>query len=315
MEKLIISYDFGYSNWYVGEFYKYFHHKLIETQNIDLEYVHLSEFSKKFGKKMNDNDPLFNWFNLIIYNESNGKMFVHSWYDYAPEILEYCLVKNINLVKFSCVSNLNDNIIDRYKEHTEVCPSVYYLENWSDLTSLLSCRSNDKKKIEKIYFNGAAHGIRENIINAFNKNEFFDLKVKSNPEHFREKKDYYDELSNYKFGLSLNGAANICYRDLELFGLGVLNIRQPLNSKTHNPIIKDIHYKEFITDKLVQTILLKGDINTSVEMLEKDIKDFYESKEYDYMINESYEWFNSNCIPEKQYNIILSFLNNFDIFF
>lgn len=315
MEKLIISYDFGYHNWYVGEFYKYFHEKIVENENVNLEYIHLREFSKRFGEEMNHNSPLFNWYNLIIYNENNGKMFVHSWYDYAPEILNYCLDKNINLVKFSCVSNLTDNIIEEFKEHTEVCPSVYCLENWSDLTFLLNCRNESKKNIEKIYFNGAAHGIRENIINAISNYEFFDLRVKSNPEYFREKRDYYKELNDYKFGLSLNGAANICYRDLELFGLGVLNIRQPLRSKTYNPIVKDVHYKEFITNEFVDTIINKGDIGTKIKNLEKDIKDFYENKEYDYMINESLEWFNNNCLPEKQYNIILSFLNKFDIFF
>jgi hypothetical protein len=315
MEKLIISYDFGYNNWYVSEFYKYFHEKVSQTKNINLEYVHLREFSKKFGKEMNHNNPLFNWFNLIIYNENNGKMFVHSWYDYATEILNYCVSNNINLVKFSCVSNLTDQVIKKHEGQIEVCPSVYYLENWSDLTFLIDSRTKNKKNIEKIYFNGAAHGIRENIINALSGYDFFDLRVKSNPKYFKQKKDYYEELNNYKFGLSLNGAANICYRDLELFGLGVLNIRQPLNSKTHNPIIKDVHYKEFITDEFVQDILNRGDISKSIINLEKDIKDFYQSKEYDYMINESLEWFNNNCLPEKQYNIILSFLNKFDIFF
>ena len=88
-----------------------------------------------------------------------------------------------------------------------------------------------------------------------------------------------------------------------------------MKSKTYNPIIKDVHYKEFITDEFVQDILNRGDISKSIINLEKDVKDFYQSKEYDYMINESLEWFNNNCLPEKQYNIILSFLNKFDIFY
>ena len=102
---------------------------------------------------------------------------------------------------------------------------------------------------------------------------------------------------------------------LRIIWIGVLNIRQPLKSKTYNPIIKDVHYKEFITDEFVQDILNRGDISKSIINLEKDVKDFYQSKEYDYMINESLEWFNNNCLPEKQYNIILSFLNKFDIFY
>ena len=39
MDKLIISYEQGYNNWYVSEFYKYFHNKLSEITNIQFEYI------------------------------------------------------------------------------------------------------------------------------------------------------------------------------------------------------------------------------------------------------------------------------------
>ena len=166
MEKLIISYDQGYSNWYVSEFYKYFHKKLLENVNIHIEYIPLRELATKFGKNsFNQGSSIFNWFNLVIYNPQNDKMFIHSWYDYATEILKYSVDNNFNVVKFSCVSNLTDEVIENYKESIIVQPSVYYVENWNDI-NLINNTLKTESKLNKVYFNGWNHGLRENILNA-----------------------------------------------------------------------------------------------------------------------------------------------------
>lgn len=315
MDKLIISYELGYNNWYVSEFYKYFHTRIAEeNRNITFEYVSLGDLSKKFGKELcNQTGNIFNWYNLVIYNEVTDKFFIHSWYDYAPEILDYSLSNGFNLVKFSCVSNLTDSIINRYKDTTIVVPSVYYLENWSDIHNLKLSEGKIIKK-DLAYFNGMNHGIRENVLNALSVNPFFNIRTKNNPEHFRQKQEYYQELSNYKFGLSLNGAANICYRDLELFGLGVLNLRQPLNSKTYNPLIEGVHYKEFISNQLVDKILTRGNVTSTINEAVDEIIEFSNTKEYDEMISVSKKWFEDNCLPQNQYKIISSFLDDFNIF-
>jgi hypothetical protein len=314
MDKLIISYEQGYHNWYVSEFYKYFHKKLSEITNIQFEYVSLRDLSNKFGKEYtNQTGSIFNWFNLVIYNQITDKFFVHSWYDYAPEILKYSINNNFNVVKFSCVSNLTDSIIEEYKDKIIVQPSVYYVENWKDIEYILSTE-NSSLKDNRAYFNGLNHGIRENILNSLSNNSFFNIRTKGNPEHFRQKKDYYDEVSKHKFGLSLNGAANICYRDLELFGLGVLNLRQPLNSKTYEPIVKDVHYVEFINDDLVNKILDKENIDSIINDKVGELLEFSTTKQYDDMIDESKKWFIKNCLPENQFKTIVSFFDDFNIF-
>jgi hypothetical protein len=314
MDKLIISYEQGYNNWYVSEFYKYFHKKLSEITNIQFEYISLQELSKNFGKEhTNQSGGIFNWYNLVIYNQTTDKFFVHSWYDYAPEILKYSVNNNFNVVKFSCVSNLTDSIIEEYKDKIIVQPSVYYVENWKDIEYILSTERSSFKD-DRIYFNGLNHGIRENVLNSLSNNSFFNIRTKGNPEHFRQKKDYYDEVSKHRFGLSLNGAANICYRDLELFGLGVLNLRQPLNSKTYEPIIKDVHYIEFINDDLVQKILSKENVDSIIDEKVHEILEFSTTNQYNDMIQESKRWFINNCLPENQFKTIVSFLDDFNIF-
>ena len=77
-KKLIISYEYGYTNWYVSEFYKFFHSKLVEETDIEFEYISLRNLSIKFNQEFQTHhSTIFNWFNLVIYNPDNEKMFVH----------------------------------------------------------------------------------------------------------------------------------------------------------------------------------------------------------------------------------------------
>lgn len=314
MDELIISYDGGYNNWYVSEFYKYFHKKFQEQVNVNLKYIPTKDLAKYFGKEVsNHSSSIFNWYNLILLNPKNERFFIHSWYDYAPEIIDYSIENNFDISKFSCVSNLTEDIIQKYKSKMEVQPSVYYLENWSDI-GLVNKHMNLPKKIDKVYFNGLIYGHREKIIEFLKTKKYFTIKTKTNPNEFQSKTDYYNLLSAHKFGLSLNGAANICYRDLELFGLGVINLRQPLKSMTYNPIIKDVHYIEFLTDNLVDSIINDRDVNQIIDLeIERllDTSTEYQLKE---MIFESKNWFNQNCQPQNQFEIIKSFMNELEIF-
>jgi hypothetical protein len=216
-------------------------------------------------------------------------------------------------VKFSCVSNLTKEIIDKYKGIIDIQPSIYYLENWSDFNSIERFKETKLKK-NKSFFNGLIYGYRENILNTLSKIDFFDIKNKTNPKEYQNKNDYYQELSSYKFGLSLNGAANICYRDLELFGLGIVNLRQPLNSKTFNPLIKNVHYIEFLDDKLLNGILINEPIEDLISFKIDELLEFQSSNESLEMIIESKKWFYENTEPKNQFKILKSFLEDYTIF-
>jgi hypothetical protein len=308
MCEYIISYDFGYQNWYVSEFYKFFHHKIEEKTKIKFEYMTISELSEKLGYPYNKHsDSPFNWFNLIIMNKKNEKMFIHCWYDYSNATIEYCVKNNLNVVKFSAVSNLSDEYIKKYEF---IQPSIYYLENWSDHDLILQLRKHEKTN-DKIYFAGLNHGIRENIMNKLKTyNEF---EIYSKREEFREKQKYYEELSDCKFGLSLNGAANICYRDLELFGLGVINLRENLICNFYDPLIENEHYFKFMDNEIVSKIWHNQPVDEIIQEKIKFFNDFYKTKEYNEMTEKSYEWFVKNCTPNNQFDILYSFLDNLEI--
>jgi len=301
----IISYEQGYNDWYVSEFYKYFHNSIQSKLNINLTYEPISLFANRFNHVLDNNsDSLFNWFNLILYNKNTEKFFVHSWYDYSNATIEWCNKRQLNIVKFSAVSNISKFLIDKY---SYVCPSVYYLENWSD-HDLISNFNNNIKNYEQIYFAGMAHGIRENILNVLKQYDNFNIYIK--PHTIKQKKDYYNELSQHLYGLSLNGAANICYRDLELFGLKVLNLRSPFESNTHNPLLENIHYINFIDENITNKILNYQNID--IEILNK-IEEIRNLQYKENIIQNAYEWYVDNCLPINQFNIIFNFLEELTI--
>jgi hypothetical protein len=310
MDKYIIAYEQGYTNWYVSEFYKFFHKKIEEKTGITFQYLSLSELAKRFGHSIeNHSDSLFNWFNLVIMNEETEKMFIHSWYDYANVTLDWCIKNQLNVSKFSCVSNLDENYLKKY---SVAQPSVYYFENWGD-HDLVSKYSSNDKVYDRVYFAALSHGIREHIMDRLKNYEFFNILNKRNPDEFRQKETYYEELSKHKYGLSLNGAANICYRDLELFGLGNLNIRQKLTCNTYNPLLPNVHYIEFIDDAFLHKIITNQNIDNEIKDKIDFLSDFYNTKECSQIIENSKEWYVLNCLPDNQFNILYSFLDELTI--
>jgi hypothetical protein len=309
MSNYIISYEQGYYNWYVSEFYKYFHKKLEDKLNTHLEYEPISIFAKRFNYELdNHSDSLFNWFNLIIYNKDTEKFFVHSWYDYANATVEWCVRNQLNIVKFSAVSNIDQTLIDKY---SFVQPSVYCLENWSDHDKIKEIKITNQDKIKKIYFAGLDHGIRQNILNRLKNYDIFNIFTKS--QKVKPKEEYYNELSKHLYGLSLNGAANICYRDIEIFGLGVLNLRDSLYSKTFNPLESNVHYINFIDNQFIQNILQNYDIDEQIKEKTQLLEDILTSQKYQEIIENAYTWYATNCLPDSQFNIISSFLSDLTI--
>ena len=313
---LIVAYDLLYHNWYVGEFYQKFTEHLKTIEGINVKKISLREMCNDYGLKHDYNNgfpSIFSPYNMLIINEDNGKTFVHSWHDYAPAMLENGSgIEKFNVVKFACVSRLDQNTIDKYKEKYNVQPSFYILENWKDHNLINENRFVEKKK-NKIYFNGLCHGIREKFRQVLTQSVFFDFKNK-NSEDYRSKEDYFKELSEYKYGLNLDGAAGICYRDLEYFGMGTLLLRDELNVVCSDPLIEGVHYLKII-DQDIKNLIHNNDNHPQVlSKIEKNVLNVLMSNDIPKILNNAREWFERNCLPENQINLMLSYLEDFRIF-
>jgi len=282
---------------------------------VTFTYKNSKELANKYNCGFDYNNGLpsiFSPYNLLIINEENNKMFVHSWHDYAPSILEKGSgIELFNVIKFSCVSRLNQDVINKHKE-IKIQPSVYLLENLSEY-KLIEKYGQEQNKMHKVYMNALCYGLRERYIDVLNNSDFFKLK-KKNIGDYMTKEKYYEEFSKYKFALSLDGAAKICYRDLEAFGLGSLLLREKLDVMTYEPIIEGKHYLEFIDDDIKSKINSDTEITYIINKLEKRITDLINKPKTEQIIDESRQWFERNCLPENQIKIIYSFLENYQIF-
>jgi|688.fasta_scaffold220319_2 hypothetical protein len=314
---LIISYTNLYHNWYVGEFYTEFHKKLKSISNINIDYVSLSDLASHYNipsDYSNGFPSVFNPYNLIITNKDNGKTFIHSWHDYAPAILvNGSGIELLDVVKFACVSRLDESIIKNNKTKIIIQPSFYLLENWDEHSFIENNRYLEKKS-DRVFFNGLCYGVRGLYKNILDKSNFFDFKRKDGPD-YKTKEDYYSQMSSYKYGLSLDGAAKICYRDIEYFGMGILSLREKLDVMTCEPIIPDINYIELIDDDIKSKISNQDYEKYIIDKLENNLSEIFSDKEkINYIINNSRKWYEKNCLPENQINLMLSFFENFTIF-
>jgi hypothetical protein len=314
---LIISYNNLYHNWCVGEFYTEFHKKLKSLNNINVDYINLSELSSHYNipsDYSNGFPSVFNPYNLIITNKDNGKTFIHSWHDYAPATLVGGSgIELLNVVKFACVSRLDESVIKNNKTNINIQPSFYLLENWNEY-DLIEKNKNLEKNSDKVFFNGLCYGVRSSYKKVLDKSIFFDFKRKDSPD-YKSKEDYYQQMSSYKYGLSLDGAAKICYRDIEYFGMGLLSLREKLDVLTYDPIIPDIHYIELIDDDIKSKISNPLHESYIIDKLENNLLEIFSDKEkIKFIINNSRNWYEKNCLPENQINIMFSFFENFTIF-
>jgi hypothetical protein len=314
--KLKISFDQLYHNWYVGTFYSKFFEKLKEIPDVEFEYIHTHELARQYNLRTDYNNSLpsiFSPYNLIIFNESNNKTFVHSWHDYAPAIMtEGSGIENFDVSKFVCTSRLTQGEYDNKSQKYNIQPGFYMLENWDD-TMYIEQNKNNLKEYNKAYFNGLNYGLRQKFVNLLSESAYFNIKIKDNGG-FLPKPKYYEELAKHRFGFNLDGVGMVCYRDMECLGLNVLLLREKLDVLMYEPIIEGKHYVEIIDSDIKSKIHNEDEKGYILEKIENKIQDLLSTDQVNYILHEGRQWFNRNCSINKQQDIMLSFLENFEIF-
>lgn len=313
--KYLVSFDAYQGNWYVGELYKKFFDSL--SSEFECEYVHMTDFASRYSEPTgyNNNLPsMFNIYNLIVQDKHTKKTFVHSLHDYAVVMLEHLsAIDKLNVVSFSCSSNLTKDIIDKNNGKIKIIPSFYILEHLSDIELIQNTKKLELDRQNKAYFNGLCYGFRAQYYNIFKNSPLVDFRNKNDGKEYQQKSDYYQSIKKYKYGLSLNGAAKICYRDLEYFALRTLNLREPLDIITHDQLKPDVHYKILIDSDIQSKIYEESQFEYIKEKIKNKIIEIDNSGECEYILNESEKWFNNNCLPEKQIDLLKQFIKQSEI--
>jgi len=317
---IIVSFRHLYNDWYAGELYTKFFSLLKETyKHINFEYVDIVEFGKRFGC-FNEYSPnglptIFSPLNLIIFNPKTEKIFIHSLHDYASVMISSLeqFQKQIPFIKFCCSSNLTTELLSENKhDNIIIQPSFYCLENLSDYERVEKLKMN-KKVYENPFFVGLTYGDREIFKEIFKKSARFDFLDKRDDNSYFSKDEYYERVSRCLYGMSFNGAAKICYRDLEYFGLGVLNLRQRLGVCTVEPLIEDIHYINFFDDDIRNTALNDNSKKSVIDTLENKLDNIIKNNKVDFIINNARNWYSNNCTPSSNVKWLDKFLKDFKL--
>ena len=307
---ICISYNRYQHNWYVGELHHAFANKMAELYS-DVKIISLADMAQKYSEPLdqrpNSLASLFNIYNLIVYNTENNKGFLHSLADYALVLLEHETALNkLNIKAFAFCPHHTDTVVQQYSHlNIKLIPSFYILENWDDPSHIESARHNNKES--KCYFNGLCYGHRELYVRHLKTNPFFVMRNKSDTADYRPKSLYYDEASRHKFGLSINGVAQICYRDVEYFGLGVLCIREPMSLITKDRLQSDVHYKTILDNFVTSNIFYPEKQNEVAQYIVDKIHSIPQD-EIEYILHNARQWYENNAISEKQIEFLHSCL-------
>jgi hypothetical protein len=107
---------------------------------------------------------------------------------------------------------------------------------------------------------------------------------------------YFDDLTNNKICLSLNGAGEICNRDIEILSARSALLRPELKLQFHNKLIPNYHYISF-------------EMNNDPVILNKIILDRYNEVKDDveflkYISENGYQWYLENGTIDSNVKIL-----------
>jgi hypothetical protein len=223
---------------------------------------------------------------MTIKNIENGKYIIVSYWDRAIELTWKANGWNVeNMVELITSSGVHVNM--DFIPFSYVC---YLYEFQKDAENKKV--DFEKKTIDRLLFRGHLYGDRKEM--SLYKPEYFSDFKKSNDE-------YFDELNNSKICLSLDGAGEICNRDMEILSVGSVLLRPKLNQKFYNELIPNYHY--ISVDKVNNP---KKQIDLMIDKYE-EIKNDNEFLKF--ISNNGNQWFKKNGTMESNVEILKKIIN------
>ena len=217
----------------------------------------------------------------------------------------------VNLQQFICSSGFNYNSYEISKNTYKTeewffpenikaihSPYTYDVYNTAFVSGIESIINTPSQKNKNICFRGFLYLQREWLYHNL-KHE--NITITDKKLTFE---DYIKEMHNEICSISLNGAGEICNRDIELFGLGKIVIRPKLSCNFHNALIPDYHYVSVCNNAEFHDGVSRLDYNElRSAIIEKydDIVNNYEK--YACIGENARKWYLENCTLPAQINI------------
>jgi len=309
MKCLEVYYEFPHSPWFLNH---YFHHvcNLLVEKNTDIKFdiVNVGQCSPRDPNTINSAHI------MTIRNPENKKYILISFWDKNSILFNRKVWDTENMVQLITSSGFNikefyfnklhlrnvdmyypDNIDEIYTPFTY---NVYSTRIAEFIENCYEQRKNTSTFDDKIIFRGAMYNER-----AFLKDNLVLDNVLLSEQRIDDSLYLEEQIKNI-CSLSLNGAAEICNRDIELFGLGMPVLRNKLNVQFHNELKPDYHYisigecgfRESFT-QVNYGDLMSSIINRVNEIPSK--RDYYLS-----VGDNARKWYTENCTMDAMLKMI-----------
>jgi len=124
--------------------------------------------------------------------------------------------------------------------------------------------------------------------------------------------EYIQESVSFKLTLSMGMSpysSDICYRDIEMFGLGIPVLRPEFRIKMQDPLLPNVHYISCDVDLDPYTLWTTNHQQTAEQIYERYLSVIDNDELLNYVTSNAREWYLRNIAEPTPVNNILNLVN------
>jgi len=215
--------------------------EMLSSHYVDYEFYKINSAANRKGSepaKVNGHH------HMIIENTANKKYFAISYWDKMKDISTHNGWNQDTLMGLFCSSGMHQEDVYYQPFNKNSIPFSYIVPTHQmfNLINGIKDKNNSLRSMpNKLSFNGDLYLFRDFL----SKDDSFNVK-----RQYLQASDYIQSLHSNCINLSINGAGEICYRDMEILGVGSALFRPKLTNQFHDPLIPDHHYISYDYDEI-----------------------------------------------------------------
>ena len=249
---------------------------------------------------------------LAIYDQDTDVLKAISFSDMRSNLCGHMLERNKETDLLLCSQQSCADIWAK-ESKLEIVDSIYIpCHPHISYDDLYIKRSLTKEFVDQMIFRGNVNDAKRGSVKYLENNQYF-----SGHEQI-EKKEYLEELTKYKIGLSVPGIGELCYRDVEYLAVGIPMLRFEYLVDMNPKLIPNYHYISIPRIDCEYTLKNKSYIAVTKEReggqkyAEEYLKRFIEIKEdrdfLDFVSKNGRDYYCNYLQPSKRIDHVLKLL-------
>lgn len=245
---------------------------------------------------------------MIIENIDTKKYFLISYWDKMKCLDNYSGWDLENCVEIFTSSGVHDSDTYYTPLNLEYTPFSYLtprIDIDRTIMELNTTSNSDRIVPEKPNFKGFLYSFREYL----KSDDRFSI-TNTSEGVYLQYSNYIKHLNKFAINMSLNGAGEICYRDMEILGLGTALFRPKLNVQFSDSLIPNYHYisvdYDSIKNEKNQNIFFKKFSDLIIDRWNEVVND---SDYINFVAQNGKNWFKKNVPKEKHGELAVKLLD------